>query len=211
MDIVSRAEWGARPPDHQTTTDAVEAWLHHTAGNAYGPAYMRGMQRFHMDVRGWSDIAYNFVVDPTDNVVYEGRGGGIRPGAQRGHNTGTLAICVMGDWRDRAPDPSLLETLAELMVFLRSEGWAPKYFDGGHRDAPGQSTSCPGDLADYIGLINERIDMDYRGVKNVPSDDWAKRVIDWALESGLILPENDNDWDRNLTDGRYWTLEYRRR
>jgi len=54
-------------------------------------------------------------------------------------------------------------------------------------------------------------DMDYKGVKNVPDSDWAKRVVDWALEDGLILPDNDNDWERNLTDGRYWTFEYRRR
>lgn len=59
--------------------------------------------------------------------------------------------------------------------------------------------------------VKEVLDMQYKGVKNVPDVDWARRVVDWALESGLILPENDNDWDRNLTDGRYWTLEYRRR
>ena len=212
MNIVTRAEWGALPPTHQTATTAVEAWLHHTAGNRYGPEYMRSMQRFHMESRGWSDIAYNYVVDPTDLTVYVGRGGGIRPGAQKSHNTGTIAICVMGDWRNRTPEPELLDTLADLMVHLHREGWAPKHFDGGHRQAPGQSTTCPGDLVNYIGAINERIDMTYRGVLNVPDADWARRVVDDGIDSGLIIVDDahQDDWeDSNLTMGRLWTLFHR--
>lgn len=60
--------------------------------------------------------------------------------------------------------------------------------------------------------------MKYRGVENVPTLageilPFAKDVIDWGIEEGLIIVTDDNpdDWDRPMTDGRYWTFEYRRR
>lgn len=181
MNIVTRGEWGARPARCQAPTVASEAWLHHTVGYGQGgAAYMRQIQRFHMDGRGWCDIAYNYVVDPADGTVYEGRGSGVRPGAQKGHNSGTVAICVMGDFRtDPAPD-SLVDTLAELMVRLHGEGAAPKHFDGGHRDAPGQTTTCPGDnLAVRIPEINRRIDQLHEGDDMPLSDEDIRRI--WAF------------------------------
>jgi len=215
MNIISRQEWGARPPngDFIAQDTPAEAYLHHTVGyGSGGVQYMRDMQAFHQS-KGWKDIAYNFVIDGRTLDVFEGRGGNIIPGAQKGHNRGTVAVAVMGDYRKAPVTDGLLTTVAAVVDHLHERGWGPQFLTGGHRDAPDQTTSCPGDLGLYIDDINRRIEaiMDYKGVKNVPSDDWAKRVVDWALESGLILPENDNDWERNLTDGRYWTLEYRRR
>lgn len=163
MDIVTRAEWGARPPkDPPTPTVAREAFLHHTVGSGSSPAgYMRSMQRFHQDVRGWNDLAYNYVVDPKTLAVFEGRGGSIRPGAQKGHNTNTVAVAVMGNFVTEQPTERLLDTIADLTIWLHVQGHAPKYLTGGHRDAPGsEGTTCPGgNLYVRIPDINERIRM----------------------------------------------------
>jgi len=163
MRIVTRAEWGARPPtDPPTSTDPREAFLHHTVGTGITPAgYMRSVQKFHQDVREWNDIAYGFVVDPRTLTVFEGRGGSIRPGAQKGHNTNTVAIAVMGNFTVDQPSDGLLDTIADLMIWLHVHGHAPKFLTGGHRDAPGsEGTECPGrNLHPRIPDINERISM----------------------------------------------------
>lgn len=216
MDIISREDWGARKPagDFVVQDTPAEAYLHHSVGYGSGGAqYMRDMQAFHQS-KGWKDIAYNFVVDGRTLEVFEGRGGNIVPGAQKGHNRGTVAICVMGDYRREPVTELLLDTIAELVDYLHKRGWGPQYLTGGHRDAPGQTTTCPGDLGDYIGAINERIDVDYRGVKNVPDEEWARRVVDYGIDSGLIVVGDNtvDDWeDDRFTMGRLWTLFYRQR
>lgn len=47
------------------------------------------------------------------------------------------------------------------------------------------------------------------GVCNVP--DYALDAVAWAIGEGMINVKDTNrdDFDRNLTDGRYWTFEYR--
>ena len=53
-------------------------------------------------------------------------------------------------------------------------------------------------------------EMDYRGVLNVPDKDWARKVVDWAIDTSKIINPDDNfvdDWERDeMTDGRYWTF-----
>ena len=53
-------------------------------------------------------------------------------------------------------------------------------------------------------------EMDYRGVLNVPDKDWARKVVDWAIDTSKLINPDDNfvdDWERDeMTDGRYWTF-----
>lgn len=146
IDIITRADWGARPPRHayRIDTPTPELWLHHTAGNHRGATGMRAIQNVHMDSRGWSDIAYSFVVDRIDLKVYEGRGAGVAGGHTRGHNRISHAICVMGNFETLIPQPALIDLLAELVAYGHERRWWPAEFTGGHRDASGASTACPG-------------------------------------------------------------------
>jgi len=50
-------------------------------------------------------------------------------------------------------------------------------------------------------------DMDYRGVENVPDEDWARNVVDYGIDDIKIIREDvDNDWDGNVDYGSLWTL-----
>jgi len=51
-------------------------------------------KRWHLD-RGWSDVGYNYFVD-RDGTVTEGRPIEKTPAAQKGHNTGSVAISLWG-------------------------------------------------------------------------------------------------------------------
>lgn len=156
LEIIPRSAWKARAPRSRLVipTPTIELWAHHSAGTEAGPAGMRRIQNFHMDKRGWSDIAYSFVIDRADLTIYEGRGAGVRGGHTFGRNSRSHGICVMGNFQVLSPTDELVERLAELVAFGHGEGWWPDRFTGGHRDV--RATSCPGDnLYDRLDDINE--------------------------------------------------------
>ena len=153
IEIISRSQWGARHPKRTPApipTPTAELWLHHAAGSnlpgddSMSPADLkriRSIQNFHMDTRGWNDIAYSFLLDPDGNI-FEGRGAGIAGAHTSNHNTVSHGICIMGNYNTQPVDTDLLAPLVELVQHGHAQGWWPLGFTGGHRDV-GQ-TSCPG-------------------------------------------------------------------
>lgn len=161
--IISRAAWGANPlitPASPIALPTPELWLHHSAGEQFGAAGMRMLQSFtlHRQDAHYVDLEYTFVVDHQSCQIFESRGPGRNTAATGGHNDVSHAICVMGNFQNDDPSDHLLDTLAELVVYGYRQGWW-KYprFTGGHRDASGNSTACPGDhLEAKLGEINAR-------------------------------------------------------
>lgn len=151
--LYTRRDWGAHeaePMAHQGAPK--EAFIHHSEnGDAARinsldeqKAAVRAIQAFHMGPeRGWSDIAYHYVVfQPMGNIpiarAFAARSVSNVPAAQLNHNTGTLAICVYGDFRTDQVKPNtrfLIEKLLRLHPTIK--------IVGGHRDVV--STECPGD------------------------------------------------------------------
>lgn len=103
--IQPRSAWGARAPS------GGYSWLPNNVGMAlhwHGPtmgAYsqasvpglLRGIQRYHMDSQGWTDIAYSFLVDRYGGA-WEARGWNARTAANGSNagNSSALAICYLG-------------------------------------------------------------------------------------------------------------------
>jgi hypothetical protein len=103
-------------------------------------AYVRDIQRFHMDVRLWNDIAYNYL-EFRSGRVYAGRTFKVVPASQAPYNTSGVSICcVIG-----APDevsPAMWENLRDFVA------WCERYARHdlackGHRQV--NQTTCPGD------------------------------------------------------------------
>jgi hypothetical protein len=150
--IYDRERWSARAPRPMTRQNLPrEAFIHHSdepdadhlvnlAGQA---AHMRAIQNFHMGPeRGWSDIGYHYVVfQPYGKLnrarIFEGRKAGFVPAAQLGHNTGTLAICIVGNLDHETIKPATREAIEQLLKIFPSVRTL-----GGHRDVT--STTCPG-------------------------------------------------------------------
>ncbi len=160
--ITSRAAWGADPlvtPAGTIHTPTPELWLHHSAGEQFGAAGMRMLQSFTLHRGdGYVDLEYTFVVDHQTCEVFESRGAGRDTAATYAHNSISHAVCVMGNFQNDAPSDALLNRLAEIAVMGYQHGWwaYPRY-TGGHRDASGNSTACPGDhLEAQLGNINAR-------------------------------------------------------
>lgn len=143
--IITRAEWGARAPEGRISIPmpTPRLWVHHTAGSEQGALGMRSIQRYHMGVKGWRDIAYSFVIDNVNGAIYEGRGVGVAGGHTAGDNSKSHAICVMGNFESAVPSGSALSAIVALTRWGRNRRyWVPTL--GGHRDASGAQTACPG-------------------------------------------------------------------
>jgi hypothetical protein len=153
--IIPRSQWGANPlvtPANSISVPTRELWLHHTAGEQFGAAGMRMLQSFalHRQDAHYIDLEYTFVVDHQSCQVFESRGPGKDTAATGGHNLISHAICVMGNFQTDPVGEGLIHTLANLVAWGYEQGWWPLAFTGGHRDASGNSTACPGDHLEAV-------------------------------------------------------------
>lgn len=163
MEIISRADWGARYPAGfgAAPLPAREVWLHHTT-TATPPAGateeqdagdVRQVERIGQDRFG-GGISYTFVVAPSGRI-FEGTGVSRKGAHTKGRNSIARAIVLLGNFDVMRPTPQQLDAVAWLLAHGASTGWWPGQLAGGHRDAPGASTACPGRYAyAAIGGIN---------------------------------------------------------
>jgi len=108
---------------------------------------LRGWQAYHMDVRGWSDIAYCWAVDQVGRK-YTLRGQNIKSGANGNDDVNTrygagLLILGPGEQPSAAMIATVKETGGEFCA--RFSGARRKPY--GHRDVRPGGTTCPGDEA----------------------------------------------------------------
>lgn len=140
MKLVTRSQWGARPPRsiprHTPWNRSVDLWLHHTAGpETQTPS---DIQAFHQGPsRGWNDIGYNYLIAP-DGTVYEGRGREVWGAHSPGKN-GQPSVALIGDYSTKRPSDAQHQAVYELRDYL-GVGRVR-----GHRE--NTATSCPGDAA----------------------------------------------------------------
>jgi hypothetical protein len=121
-------------------------WVHHTGDDRQGDAAVRQHQAYHMDVKGWQDIAYSFLIGD-DGTIYEGRGAGIAGAHTEGDNSQSHAICLLGNFEGRMPTARALGALVDLARHGLDRGWWIPTLRG-HKYAPGAATACPGRLLD---------------------------------------------------------------
>lgn len=189
--VNSRQAWGAAAPRGTPSVarnGVQQVVVHHTAtpndlgdcNQARIASRIRGMQSYHQNTQGWSDIGYNVIIDPCGGV-WEGRAGGLDRavvGAHaRGFNTGSTGVSVIGDFTTRGTTPTILQALDRVV------GWKAGIhgFDTtgrvtiggtsyptviGHRDV-GQ-TSCPGSIHDQLPRIRTNAKSQSTSYPQVP-------------------------------------------
>jgi N-acetylmuramoyl-L-alanine amidase. len=153
--LVTRSQWGARPRkqgtnnlvDHPQITIHYEGegwqwpWDHSTCDDK-----VRAMQDYHMNSRGWSDIAYNYLACPHD-FLFEGRGFDHQSAANGYESANEQSYALQAMWGSKAgvkvPD-NLKRALLFGIQVLRTHGThRANSVIKGHRDW--KSTDCPGD------------------------------------------------------------------
>lgn len=153
IDLVTRAEWGARAPKgaYDTLRSTRGVKVHYTGGyenpkmaddHDLCVSRVRSIQRQHMDGNGWLDIGYTAAAC-WHRRVFVGRGPGHLPAANGpGLNSGHYAVvALVGNSGLVEPTDGLLLGIWDAIDWLRAKGGAGHEVKG-HRD--GYSTDCPG-------------------------------------------------------------------
>ncbi len=195
--ISLRSSWGAREAKTAPTiaSQLKMGFVHHTVStNDYAaaevPAMLRGIQAYHMDVNGWDDIGYNFLVDRFGGI-WEGRAGGTTRNVVGAHaagfNTSSVGVAVLGDFRAVAPSAASVTAVGQLLGWrlelagveqkgtaIMPEGDGTRSFAAisGHRDAA--ATECPGQEL-YARLDGIRDQADAVGARGASAGRRAAR------------------------------------
>ncbi|MCG7203946.1 peptidoglycan-binding protein [Streptomyces arenae] len=159
MELVTRAQWGAKPSRYDLVYIASTHGVKIHYEGSYVPksladsdahsacaGHMRDIQASHLanTREDYSDIAYNAVVCP-HGYVFEGRGLHRKTAANGNQplNIEDYAVCAMvGSSGLVQPTDAQLDGLVDAVEWLRSGGAAGSDVLG-HRD--GYATLCPGD------------------------------------------------------------------
>lgn len=162
--LVTRSQWGARAPRPgiASLSPTFGVTVHYEGGSglnitdhAQCASIVRGIQRYHMDAKGWLDIAYTALGCPHD-YVFQGRWTSKRTAAQGtdAGNSVAYALCALLDTDDPLA-PGLLDSLVGGIKMLRHPGAGTGV--NGHRDW--HATACPrDDLYATIPELRRRAD-----------------------------------------------------
>lgn len=237
-DIIRRREWDAneswRTPGPGIASSIKVAFVHHTVNsNSYAKSQsddlVRAIYRYHTKTRGFSDIAYNFLISRYGQV-FEGRYGGVTRavigGHTKGFNTGTTGVALIGDFSSVRPPSAAITALKKLLAWKLDvhhipptgrvtmvSGGNAKYDPGeevrlnrisGHRDA--QLTGCPG-ARTYELLPSIRSAADSMG---------HPKIYFPASSSSVLRPDGDGIRDVVRVTAKFsrkvdWTLTFRNR
>lgn len=113
---------------------------------------LRGWQAYHMDVRGWSDIAYQDAVDQAGRK-YTLRGVNIQSGANGNQDVNErfgaiLLVLAPGE----KPSAAMIATVKEVGGEFCHRFTGARRKPYGHRDVRPAGTDCPGPLA-YAAIL----------------------------------------------------------
>jgi hypothetical protein len=201
--MISQEEWraGLPDPDYERIPNTVHnVIIHHSAGSNSDTDYVsvvRNIYIYHTEVRGWSDIGYNYLI-AQDGNIFKGRDPGTLQqdevlGAHFCNaNTGTMGICVLGDYTSLAPPVNALQSLIDLTTWklgkdsLDPLGIYPHPLNAnlpviaGHRD--GCATECPGDsLYQRLGYIRQEVSSAFENcgysIKPLPVEPYQTQDI----------------------------------
>lgn len=139
------------------STQVSHLIIHHSAGTNVAndwAAVVRAIWDLHVNTNGWSDIGYNWLIDP-NGVIYEGRGDDILGAHFCATNSKTMGVCMLGNFTNTTPKLAALNSLVDLLAWKASEREIDPQGESfhpssglnlpqisGHRE--GCATQCPG-------------------------------------------------------------------
>ena len=216
-EYVSRVGWGCDRaiqygedycPVTLSTTTVTHLVIHHSSSNYPSSDYAAVVNTYytwHTSGNGWSDIGYNWLVDP-NGILYKGRawvnGNMNVQGAHNSEkNSHTIGLNVIGNYDTYEPTENSITTLVEIAAFWADNvsidplGTAYHYCSHGthatitgHKDCGG-GTACPG-----ANIVSK-----YTNIRN--------RVYD-RLQAGNVtsvnLLEPENNVNISVTPDLIW-------
>jgi hypothetical protein len=153
--------------------------IHHSAGSNTDTNYtntMRNIYLLHTQSNGWDDIGYNVAIAP-NGVIYAGRdskNSGDEDNILGAHfcakNSGTMGICLLGNYEIRTPSEAMQVSLQDVLAWKLNKEKLSPYQSYPHPTSSdpmvgtitmhrsGCATACPGDgTAALLPLIIDKV------------------------------------------------------
>ena len=189
--MLLRVEWGMPGPvGPRMSRPSRGIWLHHSVTPATGSPVNDARRIANIGIQRFGRMSYSWVVHP-DGTILEGQAGHVGAHTRNQNSTSQAIVCV-GNFEN---DPVTDEMVRSIRLLVGEFG--PML--GGHRDAPGAATACPGrNLWARMGELSvplvvapapdpepEPDPHDDEGWENRPS--WVSRdawqnLIDWRRQ-----------------------------
>lgn len=170
--LVSHAEWGGLEPNHLAenefgfySDENPLGWrvyegsladiytmvvLHHSVIYAADDvSTLLEVQNLHRNDRKWADVGYHYLIGK-NGVVYEGRPVNVRGVHVAGYNTGSVGVCLLGNFMEELPTEAQLQSTRTVINWLTSTLLLTQL--GPHR-AFNDNTVCPGD--NFLPYLSE--------------------------------------------------------
>jgi len=175
---------------------------------------LRGWQNYHMDVRGWSDIAYQIAIDQAGRA-WTLRGLNIRSAANGDADVNLrfgafLLVLAPGE----QPSAAMIATTKGVIVDFRKRFPSARLQPYGHRDvrprnsAGEQTTDCPGPIAEALiqsgkftptastggtvaRTLNDEDGIYIRALVQAEIEEFAKRLYGEGGSAGEIMQRMD--------------------
>ena len=224
-EIVPQSLWRDGLPDpkpNPRSTNVAHLIIHHSATSNEVTDYLlavRNIYLYHLETNGWDDVGYNFLLAPTGQIFAGRDGQGLEgddvQGAHFcGKNSGTMGLCLLGNYSLVPPRDSMLTALANLLAWkLEKDKLQPleDHFHPigsstgfllpticGHRDGykpgvfSGCQTECPGDLMyPLIDTVTRRVVRNLLAC-NYPVSTLDKKEI--SNEHPILYTANSNEY-----------------
>lgn len=188
--ISSNLSWAYSLTPRSTTTHLV---LHHAAASN---ATVEGIHAYHLS-KGWAGIAYHYFVSKSGEV-FAGRPENMCGGHTANWNYCSLGVCFEGNFENEQMPLAQLGAGIELINDIRSR--YPSIVVARHSDF--NQTACPGKNFLFDKLLSGRESEPEKDAEQTdePSD-WAQSACCWAVEKGLFLGGENNNfrWREAMT------------
>jgi len=113
--------WGPNSPADKTPTSTIPTHIiiHHSSSDTQSEDYaaiVNNYWDYHVNTKGWDDIAYNWLIDP-DGIIYQGRGSGVLGAHFSCTNSYTTGICLIGNYQETDVSQDALNSLVDLIAW----------------------------------------------------------------------------------------------
>jgi len=158
--------------------------LHHSATDA---DTFESIKRYHMEVRGWKDIGYHYLIEK-DGALYKGRDEKTTGAHTKGMNSESIGICLVGNFDKYEPNEAQLKTLNDLISDIQYRYNIPNENIKMHRDFADYKT-CPG------------LKFPIEEVRNMH---WAEKI--WHELNDMGITVHEKRFDDPVTRGEVMAL-----
>jgi len=149
--VIARSQWTrsgvARPREINPMNGISRLTVHHSAINSSElrtPAAVAreldGIRAGHVG-RGWADIGYHYIIDPSGKV-WQGRSIQYQGAHVENNNEHNLGIMLLGNFNQQTPTPQSIATLNSFVAAQMRQYRIPVARVYTHREL--KSTECPG-------------------------------------------------------------------